>query len=57
MTGQFVPIIASVLSPPEEQVNTETRQKLVQLVQFLYNEDQNLIRGYDNLVAIATGAN
>jgi hypothetical protein len=57
MTGQFVPIIASVLSPPDEQVNPETRQKLVQLVQFLYNEDQNLIRGYDNLVSIATGAN
>lgn len=52
LTAQFVPIIASVLSPPEEQLTPETRQNLIELVQFLHKQDQGLIRGYDNLVAL-----
>lgn len=52
LTAQFVPIIASVLSPPEEQLTPETRQHLTELVQYLHKQDQSLIRGYDNLVAL-----
>lgn len=52
LTTQFVPIIASVLSPPGEQLSPETRQNLTELVRFLYEQDENLIRGYDNLMAL-----
>ncbi|RPA96616.1 ARM repeat-containing protein [Choiromyces venosus 120613-1] len=53
MTQQFVPIIASVLSPPEEQLTTETREELIELVQFLFKTEPGVLQGYDNLISLA----
>ncbi|KAL7271101.1 hypothetical protein RUND412_006167 [Rhizina undulata] len=54
LTQQFVPIFASVLSPPEEQLNPETRAQMTELIQFLYGNQPSVLQGYDNLIALAT---
>jgi len=53
MTQQFLPIIAAVLSPPEEQLTLETRKELIELVQFLFKTEPSVLRGYDNLILLA----
>lgn len=35
LTPQLMPIFEKVLSPPEEQLEEETRSQLVELVQYL----------------------
>lgn len=35
LTGQLMPVFEKVMGPPEEQLNEETRNKLMQLVQYL----------------------
>jgi hypothetical protein len=35
LTPQVAPVIQKVLSPPEEQLDDETREQLVQLVKWL----------------------
>jgi len=53
MTQQFLPIIAAVLSPPEEQLTLETRRELIELVKFLFKTEPSILRGYDNLILLA----
>jgi hypothetical protein len=35
LTAQVAPVLQKALGPPEEQLDTETRAQLVQLVEFL----------------------
>lgn len=37
-TPQLLPILQQVLGPPEEQLDDETRSKVVQLVQYLSSQ-------------------
>jgi len=53
LTPQLLPIFASVLSPPEEQLEPETRHTVVQLVKFIAGKNADLIKGNDVLVAAA----
>jgi hypothetical protein len=38
LTGSILPVLQKVLSPPEEQLSDETRQKVVQLAQYLQSQ-------------------
>ena len=51
LTPRLVPILAHVMSPPEEQLQDETRHQLVQLVKFIYEKQASLIQPYQSLMA------
>lgn len=38
LTQQILPVLQKVLSPPEEQLSDETRQKVIQLAQYLQSQ-------------------
>lgn len=38
LTGSILPVLQKVLSPPEEQLSDETRQKVMQLAQYLQSQ-------------------
>ncbi|MCJ1282366.1 hypothetical protein MMC26_001689 [Xylographa opegraphella] len=46
LTPQLLPIVAHVMGPPEAQLTTTTREQLVQLVKFVYQNQPALIQQY-----------
>jgi hypothetical protein len=55
-TPQLVPIFEKVLSPPEEQLEPETRHLLQQTVQMLYKAQPDLLANNPNLLKLAGAA-
>jgi hypothetical protein len=35
LTGQLLPVLETVMGPPEDQISDETRSKLGELIQYL----------------------
>ena len=40
LTPQLLPILSSILSPPEEQLNDKTRDQVIQMVKYIFAEDK-----------------
>lgn len=38
LTSQLMPVLQKVLGPPEEQLSSETREKVTQLAQYLQSQ-------------------
>ncbi len=55
LTPQLLPILAQVLSPPEEQLKEPTRLQIIQLVKFVASKHPELVRKYDVLATAAQG--
>lgn len=55
-TPQLLPIFEKVLSPPEEQLESETRQMLQQTIQMLYKAQPGLLANHPNLLKLAGAA-
>ena len=53
LTPQLIPIFEKVLSPPEEQLEPETRQILQQTVQTLYKIKPDLLSNSPGLLTAA----
>jgi hypothetical protein len=50
-----MPKFAEVLSPPEEQLDDETREKVKETVRYLAKENPELVEGNDVLMAVVRG--
>ncbi|KAH8601139.1 armadillo-type protein [Bisporella sp. PMI_857] len=50
LTQQLVPVFASVLGEPVEQLDVDTRAKLVETVKFIASKNASLISGNETLV-------
>jgi importin-4 len=50
LTPRLVTVFEKVLSPPEEQLETETRESLKNLVRVLANGNQALFQGHPALL-------
>ncbi|KAL9586075.1 MAG: hypothetical protein Q9203_003998 [Teloschistes exilis] len=55
LTPQLLPAVAKVLGPPEEQLDEETRGKVVELVQFVHSKQPQLVGKYPALVEVVRG--
>lgn len=52
LSAKLVPIFASVLSPPAEQLDDETRAKVISVVKFIGEKNAALIQGNETLMNI-----
>ncbi len=50
-----MPVFAKVLSPPEEQLDDETRQKIKETIRYLAKEQPGLVRGNEVLMEALRG--
>ncbi len=55
LTPQLLPVLAHVLSPPEDQLNDVTRLQIIHLVKFVASKHPELVQKYDVLAAAAQG--
>ncbi|KAL8669846.1 MAG: hypothetical protein Q9168_005586 [Polycauliona sp. 1 TL-2023] len=55
LTPKILPILEQVLGPPEEQLDDETREQVVQLVKFLHGKQAQLVKKYPGLMAAVNG--
>ncbi|KAI4109865.1 MAG: hypothetical protein LQ339_001649 [Xanthoria mediterranea] len=55
LTPKILPILEHVLGPPEEQLDDETREQVVQLVKFLHGKQAQLVKKYPGLMAAVNG--
>lgn len=55
LTQKLMPIFASILSPPEEQLDDETREKVKETVRYLAKQNPSLVEGSEVLSAVARG--
>jgi hypothetical protein len=53
LTPQLIPVFEKVLSPPEEQLEPQTRGLLQQTVQMLYKAQPDLFANHQQLLALA----
>ncbi|KAI9818800.1 MAG: hypothetical protein M1827_007620 [Pycnora praestabilis] len=51
LTPRLIPAFARVLGPPNEQLNDESREQLVELVKYLHKQQPALIQGHEVLMA------
>lgn len=52
LTPNLIPVFTKVLSPPLEQLDDETREKVKQTVDFLAKQHPELVRGNEALLAV-----
>lgn len=52
LTQRLVPVLAHVLSPPEEQLTDDVREQLVELVRYLHKQQPALIQGHERLMSV-----
>jgi len=52
-TPQLIPVFETVLSPPEEQLEPETRQQVQKIVQLLYGHQPALFQNHPAAVKLA----
>jgi importin-4 len=50
-----MPVFAQVLSPPEEQLDDETREKIIETVRYLAKERPGLVQGNEVLIKALHG--
>ena len=50
LTPQLVPVFEKVLSPTEEELDQETRGKLVELVRYIHKQEPGLVVGREGLM-------
>lgn len=50
LTQQLIPVFASVLSDPVEQLDAETRAKVVETIKFIASKNSSLISGNETLM-------
>ncbi|KAL8982681.1 MAG: hypothetical protein Q9205_002886 [Flavoplaca limonia] len=55
LTPKLLPVLEHVLGPPEEQLDDETREQVVQLVKFLHGKQAQLVKKYPGLMAAVNG--
>jgi hypothetical protein len=55
LTGELLGVFAQVLAPPEEQLETETRQKVVELVRYLAKDHAAQMQGSEVLMGVLHG--
>ena len=53
LTPQLIGVFEKVLSPPEDQLEPETRNMVQQTVQMLYKAQPNLFANNPNLLSLA----
>ncbi|KAL8800553.1 MAG: hypothetical protein Q9182_005108 [Xanthomendoza sp. 2 TL-2023] len=52
LTPDLLPILEQVLGPPDEQLDDETREQVVQLVKFVHGKQAQLVRKYPGLMSV-----
>lgn len=55
LTPKLIPVFASVLSEPAEQLDDPTREKVIAIVKFIGEKNPSLVRGNEKLMAALTG--
>ncbi|KAL8677173.1 MAG: hypothetical protein Q9186_006376 [Xanthomendoza sp. 1 TL-2023] len=55
LTPKLLPILEQVLGSPEEQLDEETREQVVQLVKFVHSKQAQLVRKYSGLMSVVNG--
>lgn len=55
LTPKLIPVFASVLSEPAEQLDDPTRQKVIATVKFIGEKNRSLVEGNEKLMAALTG--
>ncbi len=55
LTPQLLPILEKVLGPPENQLNDETREQVLEMVKFVHGKQPRMVGKYPGLVAAARG--
>ncbi|KAH8684674.1 armadillo-type protein [Tricladium varicosporioides] len=50
LTPKLIPVFASVLDEPSEQLDVETRDKVITIVKFIYGKNASLIQGSEVLM-------
>ena len=53
LTPKLIPVFEKVLSPPEDQLTTETRELVKKMVQILYTAKPDLFQANPGVVALA----
>lgn len=51
LTPQLIPVFASILGEPSEQLDDETRAAVVQTVKFIHSKQASVVQGHETLVA------
>ena len=51
-TQALIPALGKVLSPPTEQLSTETREQVIELVRYLHTHQPKVIEGEAVLMAV-----
>lgn len=54
-TGALVPVLAQVLSPPEEQLKEETRAEVIELVKYIGGKSPDVVKGNEVLARVLSG--
>ncbi|KAL8690882.1 MAG: hypothetical protein Q9218_003775 [Villophora microphyllina] len=55
LTPQLLPILEKVLGPPEEQLDEETKVKVVEMVKFVHSKQPQIVQKYPGLAEVARG--
>jgi hypothetical protein len=55
LTPKLIPVFATVLGEPTEQLDLETRHKLIQTVKFIHSKNPALINGNETLMVCVRG--
>lgn len=55
LTPQLVPVFAQVLGEPKEQLDAETREKVIETVKYLAKQQPALMQGQDALLGVLRG--
>lgn len=55
LTPQLLPILEKVLGEPENQLNDETREQVVEMVKFIHGKQPQMVGKYAGLVAAVRG--
>jgi hypothetical protein len=55
LTQKLVPVFAAVLSPPEEQLDDETREKVKEVVRYIAKQQPALVEGNEVLAGVIRG--
>ncbi|KAL8925309.1 MAG: hypothetical protein Q9208_003599 [Pyrenodesmia sp. 3 TL-2023] len=55
LTPQLLPVLEKVLGEPENQLNDETREQVVQMVKFIHGKEPQMVGKYAGLVAAVRG--
>lgn len=52
LTDRLIPVFSQVLGAPEDQLDAETRARLVEVVKYLGKQQPSLIQAHQNLLAL-----